>query len=151
MRKGDLMSSIYEIYGNNAREMTISLMGLDISEYYDIRNRMKNDDINAYNDLLKSEEIADKNSDPSEKFKVYAKAYNWAYGDVFDRIHKENPEVDIYVRSPGMEENQNYQMRNNRTSLVISTDEIKLLQSRNDNDKKAQEELWNRILEKIRS
>ena len=26
MRKGDLMSSIYEIYGNNAREMTISLM-----------------------------------------------------------------------------------------------------------------------------
>ena len=112
---------------------------------------MKNEDINAYNDLLKSEEIADKNSDPSEKFKVYAKAYNWAYGDVFDRIHKENSEVDIYVRSPGTEKNHNYQMRNNRTSLIISTDEIKLLQSRNDNDKKEQEELWNRILERIRS
>lgn len=112
---------------------------------------MKNEDINAYNDLLKSEEIADKNSDPSEKFKVYAKAYNWAYGDVFDRIHKENPEVDIYVRLPGTEENHNYQIRNNRTSLIISTDEIKLLQSRSGNDKKAQEELWNRILEKIRS
>ena len=80
-----------------------------------------------------------------------SKAYNWAYGDVFDRIHKENPEVDIYVRSPGTEENHNYQIRNNRTSLIISTDEIKLLQSRSGNDKKAQEELWNRILEKIRS
>ncbi len=34
-------------------------------------------------------------------------------------------------------------------SIVISTDEIKLLQSKKDSDKKAQEELWNSILEKI--
>ena len=88
--------------------------------------------------------------DPSETFKVYAKAYNWAYGDVFDRIHKENPDVDIYVRSPGTPENHNFQMRNNRTSLVISTDEIKLLQSKKESDKDAQETLWNTILEKIR-
>ncbi|MCR4990346.1 MAG: hypothetical protein K6A38_05710 [Lachnospiraceae bacterium] len=95
--------------------------------------------------------MADKNSDPSEKFKVYAKAYNWAYGDVFDRIHNENPDVDIYVKSSGMPENHNYQMSKNRISLIISTDEIRLLQSNKENDKKAQEELWNRILEKIRS
>lgn len=140
----------YRKYNLTDEEACI-LKSFRLEEYYDIRNRMKNEDINAYNDLLKSEEIADKNSDPSEKFKVYAKAYNWAYGDVFDRIHKENPDVDIYVRSLGTEENHNYQMRNNRISFIISTDEIKLLQSGNDNDKNSQEELWNRILEKIRS
>lgn len=155
-REDIIRQSIVQLDGgyrkfNLTDEEACILKSFRLEEYYDIRNRMKNEDINAYNDLLKSEEIADKNSDPSEKFKVYAKAYNWAYGDVFDRIHKENPELDIYVRSSGTEENHNYQMRNNRTSLIISTDEIKLLQSRNDNDKKAQEELWNRILEKIRS
>ena len=155
-RETILQQSIVQLDGgyrkfNLTDEEACILKSFRLEEYYDIRNKMKNEDINAYNDLLKSEEIADKNSDPSEKFKVYAKAYNWAYGDVFDRIHKENPEVDIYVRSPGTEKNHNYQMRNNRTSLIISTDEIKLLQSRNENDKKAQEELWNRILEKIRS
>ncbi|MBO4901862.1 MAG: hypothetical protein J5518_03640 [Lachnospiraceae bacterium] len=112
---------------------------------------MKNEDRDAYNSLLKEEEEANKIPDPSKKFKVYAKVYNWAYGDVFDRIHKENPDVDIYVKSPGMSENYNYQMRNNRISLVLSTDEIRLLQSSKDSDKKAQEELWNKILEKIRS
>ena len=155
-REAILQQSIVQLEGgyrkfNLTDEEACILKSFRLEEYYDIRNRMKNEDINAYNDLLKSEDIADKNSDPSEKFKVYAKAYNWAYGDVFDRIHKENPEVDIYVRSPGTEENHNYQIRNNRTSLIISTDEIKLLQSKNDDDKKAQEELWNRILDKIRS
>ena len=155
-RETILQQSIVQLDGgyrkfNLTDEEACILKSFRLEEYYDIRNRMKNEDINAYNDLLKSEEIADKNSDPSEKFKVYAKAYNWAYGDVFDRIHKKNPDVDIYVRSSGTEENHNYQMRNNRTSLIISTDEIKLLQSKNDNDKNTQEELWNRILEKIRS
>ena len=46
---------------------------------------------------LKAEESASQDPDPSATFKVYSKAYNWAYGDVFDRIHKENPDVDIYV------------------------------------------------------
>ena len=155
-REDIIRQSIVQLDGgyrkfNLTDEEACILKSFRLEEYYDIRNRMKNEDINAYNDLVKSEEIADKNSDPSEKFKVYAKAYNWAYGDVFDSIHKENSDVDIYVRSPGTEENHNYQMRNNRISLIISTDEIKLLQSKNDNDKKAQEELWNRILEKIRS
>ena len=40
-------------------------------------------------------------------------------------------------------------MRNNRTSIVLSTDEIKLLQSKKDTDKDAQEKLWNSILERI--
>ena len=155
-REDIIRQSIVQLDGgcrkfNLTDEEACILKSFRLEEYYDIRNRMKNEDINAYNDLVKSEEIADKNSDPSEKFKVYAKAYNWAYGDVFDSIHKENSDVDIYVRSPGTEENHNYQMRNNRISLIISTDEIKLLQSKNDNDKKAQEELWNKILEKIRS
>lgn len=136
---------------NLTDEEACILKSFRLEEYYDIRSRMKDQDISAYNDLLKSEEMADKNSDPSEKFKVYAKAYNWAYGDVFDRIHNENPDVDIYVKSSGMPENHNYQMSKNRTSLIISTDEIRLLQSNKEYDRKAQEELWNRIMERIRS
>ena len=155
-REAILQQSIVQLDGgyrkfNLTDEEACILKSFRLEEYYDIRSRMKDKDINAYNDLLKSEEIADKNSDSSEKFKVYAKAYNWAYGDVFDRIHKENPDVDIYVKSSGMPENHNYQMRNNRTSLIISTDEIRLLQSNREDDRKAQEELWNKILEKIKS
>ncbi len=100
---------------------------------------------------MKEEEEANKTSDPSAKFKVYAKAYNWAYGDIFDKIHKENPDVDIYVKSSGTPESHNFQMRNNRTSIVLSTDEIKLLQSKKDTDKDAQEKLWNSILERIKA
>ena len=48
-------------------------------------------------------------------------------------------------------ESHNYQMRNNRTSIVLSTDEIKLLQSKKETDKDAQEKLWNSILERIKS
>ncbi len=125
------------------------LKSFRLEEYYDIRGRIKNDDKAAYNNLLKEEEEANKTSDPSAKFKVYAKAYNWAYGDIFDKIHKENPDVDIYVKSSGTPESHNYQMRNNRTSIVLSTDEIKLLQSKKDTDKEAQEKLWNSILERI--
>ena len=153
-REAILQQSIVQLEGGYRKfdltdEEACILKSFRLEEYYDIRSRMKDQDIHAYNDLLKAEETAKKNPDPSEQFKVYAKAYNWAYGDVFDRIHKENPDVDIYVESPGMGGDHNYQMRNNRTSLVISTDEIKLLQSNKDSDKKAQEELWNRILEKI--
>lgn len=155
-REAILQQSIVQLDGgyrkfNLTDEEACILKSFRLEEYYDIRSRMKNEDINAYNDLLRSEENARKDPDPSEQFKVYAKAYNWAYGGVFDRIHKENPDVDIYVKSSGMPEDHNYQMRKNRTSLVISTDEIKLLQSKKENDKQAQEELWNKILEKIRS
>lgn len=154
-REAILQQSIVQLDGgyrkfNLTDEEACILKSFRLEEYYDIRSRMKNMDVNAYNDLLRSEEKAQKNHDPSEQFKVYAKAYNWAYGDVFDRIHKENPDVDIYVKSSGMPEDHNYQMRKNRTSLILSTDEIRLLQSKKESDKQAQEELWNKILEKIR-
>ena len=153
-REAILQKSIVQLEGGYRKfdltdEEDCILKSFRLEEYYDIRNRMKNEDVNAYNALLRSEETAKKDPDPSEQFKVYAKAYNWAYGDVFDRIHKENPDVDIYVRSPGMSDDHNYQMRNNRTSLIISTDEIRLLQSKKESDMQVQEELWNRILEKI--
>ncbi|MCR5687748.1 MAG: hypothetical protein K6G58_06980 [Lachnospiraceae bacterium] len=152
-REAILQQSIVQLEGgyrkfNLTDEEACILKSFRLEEYYDIRDRMKEED-NAYNDLLRYEENARKAPDPSEQFKVYAKAYNWAYGDIFDRIHKEAPDVDIYVKSPGMGEDHNYQMRSNRTALIISTDEIRLLQSSKDSDKKAQEELWNRILEKI--
>ena len=154
-REAILKNSIVQLEGGYKRfelsdEETCILKSFRLEEYYGIRDRMKNEDSDAFNGLLKAEKSAAQDPDPSETFKVYAKAYNQAYGDVFDRIHKENPDVDIYVRSPGTPENHNFQMRNNRTSLVISTDEIKLLQSKKESDKDAQETLWNTILEKIR-
>ena len=153
-REAILQNSIVQLEGNYKKldlsdEEACILKSFRLEEYFDIRNRMKDEDKEAYNNLLKAESAADNNPDPSEKFKVYAKAYNWAYGDIFDKIHKENPDVDVYVKSSGTPENHNYQMRNNRTSLVISTDEIKLLQSKKEQDKTAQDELWKRIIEKI--
>lgn len=140
----------YKKFDLNDSEACI-LKSFRLEEYYDIRGRMKNEDKDAYNNLLKAEEEANKSSNPSEKFKVYAKAYDWAYGDIFDKIHKENPDVDIYVKSSGTPESHNYQMRSNRTSIVISTDEIKLLQSKDEKDKDKQMELWNSILEIIQA
>lgn len=153
-RESIISESTVQLEGRNkifdlTDEEACILKSFRLEEYFGIRERMKNEDINAYNELVKAEISADEKTDPSEKFKVYAKAYNWAYGDVFDRIHKENPNVDIYVKSPGTEENHNYQMRNDRKSIVLSTDEIKLLQSNKETDKDAQEELWNTILEKL--
>ena len=144
------LSGAYTKFNLSDSEACI-LKSFRLEEYYDIRGRMKNEDTDSYNNLLKEEEAANKNPDPSAKFKVYAKAYNWAYGDIFDKIHKENPEVDIYVKSAGTPESHNYQMRNNRTSIVLSTDEIKLLQSDKDIDKDDRDKLWNSILEIIKA
>ena len=144
------LSGAYTKFNLSDSEACI-LKSFRLEEYYDIRGRMKNEDTDSYNNLLKEEEAANKNPDPSAKFKVYAKAYNWAYGDIFDKLHKENPEVDIYVKSAGTPESHNYQMRNNRTSIVLSTDEIKLLQSDKDIDKDDRDKLWNSILEIIKA
>ncbi len=144
------LSGAYTKFNLSDSEACI-LKSFRLEEYYDIRGRMKNEDSDSYNNLQKEEEAANKNPDPSAKFKVYAKAYNWAYGDIFDKIHKENPEVDIYVKSAGTPESHNYQMRNNRTSIILSTDEIKLLQSDKDTDKDDRDKLWNSILEIIKA
>ena len=144
------LSGAYTKFNLSDSEACI-LKSFRLEEYYDIRGKMKNEDSDSYNNLQKEEEAANKNPDPSAKFKVYAKAYNWAYGDIFDKIHKENPEVDIYVKSAGTPESHNYQMRNNRTSIVLSTDEIKLLQSDKDIDKDDRDKLWNSILEIIKA
>ncbi len=153
-REALLKDSIVQLDGgykkfNLTDEEACILKSFRLEEYYDIRSRMKNDDPVSYNSLLQAEKVADSKNDPSEKFKVYAQAYDWAYGDIFDRIHEVNPDADIYVKSSGTPDNHNYQMRNNRKSIVISTDEIKLLQSKREKDKEAQEMLWNSILEKI--
>lgn len=153
-REALLKDSIVQLEGgykkfNLTDEEACILKSFRLEEYYDIRTRMKDNDPASFSSLLQAEKDADSKSDPSEKFKVYAKAYDWAYGDVFDRIHEVNPDADIYIKSAGTPDNHNYQMRNNRKSIVISTDEIKLLQSKRETDKEAQERLWNSILEKI--
>ena len=153
-RESIIQNSIIQLDGGYKRfdlsdEESCIIKSFRLEEYYDIRTRMQQEDPDSYNKLLKAEESASHDPNPSATFKVYSKAYNWAYGDVFDRIHKEKPDADIYIRSSGTPENHNFQMTNNRTSIVISTDEIKLLQSKKDADKEAQEALWNRIVEKI--
>lgn len=153
-REALIKQSIVQLEGGYKRynltdEETCILKSFRLEEYMEIRDRMRKDDSGAYQDFLKAEVVAKKDSDPSTQFKLYAKAYDWAYGDVFDRIHKENPDVDIYVKSAGTPDNHNYQMKNNRKALVISTDEIELLQSKKDNDKETQAKLWNSILNRI--
>lgn len=153
-RESLINHSIVQLDGGYKRfqlndEETCILKSFRLEEYMEIRDRMQKEDSGSYQEFLKSEVAAKKNSDPSAQFKLYAKAYHWAYGDVFDRIHKENPEVDIYVKSAGTPENHNYQMRNNRKALVISTDEMKLLQSKKDTDREAKAKLWNDILNRI--
>lgn len=99
---------------------------------------MKEEEPNAYHALRKANEEADKNHDTSAKFRALASAYTWAYGDAFDKIHKVEPDVDIYIKSVSTPENYDYQFTNNRKSIVLSTDELKLLQSTKSQDADAQ-------------
>ena len=152
-REASFQKSIVQLEGlykfNLTDEEACLMKSFRLEEYYSIRERMKEEAPKAYNELLKASDEADVKHDPSAKFKVFASAYNWAYGDVFDRIHKENPDVDIYVKSAGTSENHNYRMNKNRKSIIITTDEIKLLQSKREADRQKQDELWRTIQKRI--
>ena len=132
-----------------SREESCIMRSFQLDEYYSIQERMKEEDPNAYNALRKANEEADKNHDTSAKFRALASAYTWAYGDAFDKIHKVEPDVDIYIKSASTPENHDYRFTNNRKSIVLSTDELKLLQSTKSQDADAQKKLWDSIMEKI--
>ena len=141
------LESPYRIKIN--REESCIMRSFRLDEYYSIQERMKKEDPDAYNALCQANEEADKNHDTSAKFRALASAYSWAYGDAFDKIHKVEPEVDIYIKSASTPENHDYQFTNNRKSIVLTTDELKLLQSTKSKDADAQKKLWDSIMEKI--
>ena len=70
-------------------------------------------------------------------------------GDIFDKIHEKEPDVDIYVKSASTPKDHNYNFINGAKNLVISTDELKLLQSQNPKDAEKQEKLWLDIFDRI--
>ena len=125
------------------------MMSFEPEEYSSIIERMKKDAPDTYAKHRTALEEARANGDTSGVFREYAGAYKWAYGDIFDKIHEKEPDVDIYIKSASTTKDHDYHFINNSKRLVISTDEMKLLQSKNPKDADKQEKLWLDIFDRI--
>lgn len=127
------------------------LKSFRLEEYVELTERMKASDPAAYRLHLKNLQDAEDRGDISAKIRERNKAYTWAYGDILDILHKENPDLDVYIRSAGTPKNFEFrsgqEKQKNRPYLIISTDEIKQLQSLKDKEKK--DKLWNEIRSRI--
>ena len=134
---------------NITREEGNIMRSFEPEEYTSIIERMKKDDPDTYAKHKAALDEAKANGDTSTVFREYAGAYKWAYGDIFDKIHEKEPDVDIYVKSASTPKNHNYNFINGAKNLVISTDELKLLQSQNPKDAEKQEKLWLDIFDRI--
>ena len=134
---------------NITREEGNIMRSFEPEEYTSIIERMKKDDPDTYAKHKAALDEAKANGDTSTVFREYAGAYKWAYGDVFDKIHEKEPDVDIYVKSASTPKDHNYNFINGAKNLVISTDELKLLQSQNPKDAEKQEKLWLDIFDRI--
>ena len=134
---------------NITREERNIMMSFEPEEYSSIIERMKKDAPQNYAKHKTALEEARANGDTSGVFREYAGAYKWAYGDIFDKIHEKEPDVDIYIKSASTTKDHDYHFINNSKRLVISTDEMKLLQSKNPKDADKQEKLWLDIFDRI--
>ena len=134
---------------NITREEGNIMRSFEPEEYTSIIERMKKDDPDTYAKHKAALDEAKANGDTSTVFREYAGAYKWAYGDIFDKIHEKEPDVDIYVKSASTPKDHNYNFINGAKNLVISTDELKLLQSQNPKDAEKQEKLWLDIFDRI--
>ena len=134
---------------NITREEGNIMRSFEPEEYTSIIERMKKDDPDTYAKHKAALDEAKANGDTSTVFREYAGAYKWAYGDIFDKIHEKEPDVDIYVKSASTPKDHNYNFINGAKNLVISTDELKLLQSQNPKDDEKQEKLWLDIFDRI--
>lgn len=134
---------------NITREEGNIMRSFEPEEYTSIIERMKKDDPDTYAKHKVALDEAKANGDTSTVFREYAGAYKWAYGDIFDKIHEKEPDVDIYVKSASTPKDHNYNFINGAKNLVISTDELKLLQSQNPKDAEKQEKLWLDIFDRI--
>jgi len=136
---------------NITRDECNIMMSFEPEEYSGIIERMKKDAPDTYTKHKTALDEAKANGDTSGVFREYAGAYKWAYGDIFDKIHEKEPNVDIYIKSASTTKDYDYHFINNSKSLVISTDEFKLLQSKNPKDSEKQEKLWLDIFDRINS
>ncbi len=134
---------------NITRDERNIMMSFEPEEYSSIIERMKKDAPDTYAKHRTALEEARANGDTSGVFREYAGAYKWAYGDIFDKIHEKEPDADIYIKSASTTKDHDYQFINNSKRLVISTDEMKLLQSKNPKDADKQEKLWLDIFDRI--
>ena len=134
---------------NITRDERNIMMSFEPEEYTSIIERMKKDDPQNYEKHKTALDEARANGDTSGVFREYAGAYKWAYGDIFDKIHEKEPDVDIYIKSASTTKDHDYHFINNSKRLVISTNELKLLQSKNPKDSENQEKLWLDIFDRI--
>ena len=134
---------------NITRDERNIMMSFEPEEYTSIIERMKKDDPQNYEKHKTSLDEARANGDTSGVFREYAGAYKWAYGDIFDKIHEKEPDVDIYIKSASTTKDHDYHFINNSKRLVISTNELKLLQSKNPKDSENQEKMWLDIFDRI--
>ena len=134
---------------NITRDERNIMMSFEPEEYSSIIERMKKDAPQNYAKHKTALEEARANGDTSGVFREYAGAYKWAYGDIFDKIHEKEPDADIYIKSASTTKDHDYHFINNSKRLVISTDEMKLLQSKNPKDADKQEKLWIDIFDRI--
>lgn len=134
---------------NITRDERNIMMSFEPEEYSSIIERMKKDAPQNCAKHKTALEEARANGDTSGVFREYAGAYKWAYGDIFDKIHEKEPDADIYIKSASTTKDHDYHFINNSKRLVISTDEMKLLQSKNPKDADKQEKLWLDIFDRI--
>lgn len=125
-----------------------------LEEYVELTRKMQDSDPEAYRLHMKRLQEAKDRGDISAKIREYTMPYTWAYGDILDTIHKCKPELDVYIRSEGtpkdFEFRKGQEKRKNRPYLVISTDEIRLLQSKDTGMKEKQEKLWEELWDRIK-
>lgn len=130
------------------------LTGFRLEEYVDLIRKMQASDPEAYKSHLKNLQDAEDRGDTGAKVSEYTKPYIWAYGDILDIFYKDNPDLDVFIRSAGTPQDYEfrgeYHKKNHRRYLIISTDEIKLLQSKNLNNKDKQDRLWKELWNRIK-
>ncbi len=141
------------------REETNLLQSWRLEEYVSIMDRMKNSDPEQYKAHQQALMAAEDGGELGEDLRVRLSAYRWAYGDAMDQIYEKHPGVDVFIKSPqddprfydNKEFRNAYQKKNNIPYLVITTDELKLLQSKRKEDKERQDKLWDAIKSRISS
>lgn len=133
------------------REETNLLQSWRLEEYVSIMDRMKNSDPEQYKAHQQALMEAEDGGECGDDLKVRLSAYRWAYGDALDQIYEKHPGVDVFIKSPQDDPRNAYQKQNKIPYLVITTDELKLLQSKRKEDKERQDKLWDSIRSRISS
>ncbi len=139
------------------REETNLLQSWRLEEYVSIMDRMKNSDPEQYKAHQQALIAAENGGELGDDLRVRLSAYRWAYGDAMDQIYEKHSGVDVFIKSPqddphfydGREFRNAYQKQNNIPYLAVTTDELKLLQSKRKEDKEAQDKLWEAIKSRI--